>query len=535
MASSSGGGSSAELTHLGSSSTGEPPAWSSKVISKARGLHKKSREIQQRFSLAETEQVVQTYYCSLHRELINHGGNMWITQNYVLFYSGFPFHHSEKISFRNMLRIERTKNSAGLSNCIEIAVEEGKLGERTVVFGAFLKTQETLTILNFLRHNPPSYIQLDDEEVFNAAAYSATSTAPNPYSAAGPLGGAGDGWGSSYGTEAGHDDGGWGSQTEQQRCKVDVGRSAMALRTALETREMGVAVMSELSRQAEVIDGINYEVEKIHWNLDKGDRILRGLETFGGGLKNTFTRDNTRKNNIVFQRMERSLHLKGKVPDIVDVTILRKHTDDSLTPQVLRFHPEHFEIFDWEKQAVIKPLSWTYRSIEEIIMRARPLHMDIRFGKEILRFRMMTSACQAITNELFLRCVSHRHEPEVIFEPNIPPFDYGSYKLALVPAKKTDTDTPTNIYTAGNSQLIKAAKASDILGKDADEKIKADFDLQASHIDSILEVAGDLQSLAGAMGDEIDRSAQDLDSLGVRTGEAVHRVHHSNFRVKKML
>src|SRR3989338_8708237 len=102
----------------------------------------KTTELRQRFNLPATEQVVQDYYCSLKKSVYNHGGRLWITQNYVCFYSGLPFKISEKLSFRKITQIERP--SGILKNNIDITFDEGKGVERKIEFGAFLKTTETL-------------------------------------------------------------------------------------------------------------------------------------------------------------------------------------------------------------------------------------------------------------------------------------------------------------------------------------------------------------------------------------------------------
>ncbi|MDP2436597.1 MAG: GRAM domain-containing protein, partial [archaeon] len=349
MASSSSSGTVA-LEFPGFSSSGVAIAWESKIMGKAREMQKKTGEVRQRFGLPGTEQVVQDYYCSVHREKMNHGGRMWITQSYVVFYSGFPFHQSEKLCFKNITDIQQ-KKKGGLSNIVQITVEEPKLGERKVTFGAFMKTSEAISVLLYLWHNPPLYISLDDTDLRPSLKPEASDLQPsaNPYAMASHAGApsssgaAGDGWGT-YVTAGGVETGGGGwlgmgaapQQAQAQALRVDTETSASALRTAMDIREMGTETLQELSRQGEVIDMISNTVENIHVNMDRGDRILRGLETFGGGLKNTFTRDQTRGKNLVFERVQRTIHLKSRMPELVDVTILLKRPDDSLSPVVLR-------------------------------------------------------------------------------------------------------------------------------------------------------------------------------------------------------
>jgi GRAM domain len=577
---------------MAASSTNLPPNMmgeyveehSEEVQSKARKMRAKTEELRQRFNLPATEQVVQDYYCSLKKKKFNHGGRMWITQNYICFYSGLPFKHSEKISFRSVTAIEQGKGAV-MSNNIDVMVDEsgvgshkaGQSGEsRLVQFGSFLKTAETLNVLNHLWHNPPSYIQLDEELGAGAASSSAARAshaggggfaarganrasqqphghrAPPPVPGGGRGGGrgGGDGWdqyaGGGGGGGAGGGPGGGFFQT-QKRAQVDTDTSAQALRTALEAREMGVDTLHELSRQAEVIDRIEHDVQNIHANLDKGDRVLRGLETFGGGMKNVFTRDNTHKNNPVFNRLERTLHLKARVPEVIDVNILLKHDDDSLSPAVLRFHPDTFEVVDAASSKPIKAMNWTFKEIDQIVLRARPLHIDVRYNNEKPRFRMMTAFCQPITNELFLRAIDAAHMPQVVFEPNVTPFDYGSYKLSLMPTSKKDRRAADNqsgfaarsaqssVYAAGNAQFRVANQASDVLSAHVDADTKRAFDEQEHHVDALIEVSADLEQIAHVMGDELDRSNQQLQGISQNTATAVTRVHHSNWRIKQQL
>ena len=135
---------------------------------------------------------------------------------------------------------------------------------------------------------------------------------------------------------------------------------------------------------------------------------------------------------------------------------------------------------------VMPQCAWEYSQIKFLVMRARPLHMDVRFRDNSPRFRwvffffffffffyfylllfsfltsplppppythtiptpppfsfthqiifkrLMASRIQAITNELVLRAAEARKAkgdtPRVLFEPNARRFDYGSYFLTI--------------------------------------------------------------------------------------------------------
>eukprot|EP01100_Stratorugosa_tubuloviscum_P015663 TRINITY_DN918_c1_g3_i1.p1 TRINITY_DN918_c1_g3~~TRINITY_DN918_c1_g3_i1.p1 ORF type:complete len:210 (-),score=122.00 TRINITY_DN918_c1_g3_i1:117-746(-) len=72
--------------------------------------------------------------------------------------------------------------------------------------------------------------------------------------------------------------------------QVDLETSKNALRIAQETEQMGQQAMTELARQGEQLDRIENDVEKVHYNLEYGDRLLRGM-SITGWLKNTFSGD----------------------------------------------------------------------------------------------------------------------------------------------------------------------------------------------------------------------------------------------------
>jgi len=530
--------------------------WDSSVTSKARKMQQKTVELQQRFNLPSSEAVVQDYYCTLKRPKFNHGGRIWVSQNHICYYSGLPFKIMEVISFRKVTKIERVPGKV-LSNAIRLEVDEGKGNKREVVFGSFLKTTETLNVLQHLWNNPPTYIQLDSNDIggnspSSSNAASSSSGAGFARSGRGFGGGGGgtqkDGW-DDYQQSQDQDAGGVGNGfwAQQQRVKVDVETSAQAVQTALYAREMGADTLNELSRQADVLDRIEHDVENLHANLDKADRQLRGLESFGGGLKNVMTRDKTKRNNPVFNRIDRTIHLKNFVPKEINVNILFKHEDDSLSPASLKFTENTFSVIDSESGKQEKGAQWTYTQIASIVMRARPLHMDVRFkddpqtGKPVPRFRMMTSFCQPITNELFLRSVSVGNGAAVLFEPGIEQFHYGSYKLSLTPTAKdrkgNDTSGFGRASTAqgGTAVFRKKQKASDLLSANVDEETKRQMDLQEANVDNIISLAGDLQNIAHTMGEELGRGNEQLDRITQRAADATHRVHLNNHRVGNML
>ena len=499
------------LDHKGSTSAGMPLSWDSATLSKANKMCSKTLKARQTFNLPATEQIVQDYATT--------GGRLWVTHNYVC-YSSMIF-KPEKISFRNVTSIIRDGQKT-----IEILYEVTKGVQERIYFSLSLfNVSEAFTVLQYLRYNPCTYLSLKEEPVLPPS--SASSPGPSAHASAPGLEGSPFGSKDSWEKMGGVFD----DLLVQSMPEVDTRSGAIAVQNVLEARRMGYETLQMLKDQAEQVDRMTHTARNIHANLDKSERILRGLTSFGGGLKNLLSRDRTRHNNPAFHFMEHTIHLREKVPDIIEISILLKHPDDTLSPAVLSFQPEFFEVREPGKP-LNKLLCWPYSKVEQIVMRARPLHIDVRFSGDLPRFRMLTAYCQGITNELFLRSVVVGHEPEVVFEPNIPEFDYGSYRLSLMRVSSADRD-PNNPFTAGATQFVIKGKASDIL-TGVSQETKDAFDLVDSQVDQTIEILDELRFVATAIGTEADDSKKKLEELERLTKTGTERIHRQNFNVNSI-
>ena len=76
------------------------------------------------------------------------------------------------------------------------------------------------------------------------------------------------------------------------------------------------------------IDRIENKVENIHNNLDKGDRLLRDIESLGGHIYNGMTKG--KKENYIVHP-DREVKWKTKRAEKLDIPILFKHTNDLCT------------------------------------------------------------------------------------------------------------------------------------------------------------------------------------------------------------
>lgn len=135
---------------------------------------------------------------------------------------------------------------------------------------------ETHNLLEYLWRHPPSWVDLEEEE-----------RPKNNFGAP------------SFGK---NDNGAYSNQQQIQiNAKVDTETTKNAIRLAQQAREMGVSTLAELTLQAEQIDRIENNVESIHGNIEKSNRLLRGIESVPGSIANSFTKDIPNKGPAEFK------------------------------------------------------------------------------------------------------------------------------------------------------------------------------------------------------------------------------------------
>eukprot|EP00026_Physarum_polycephalum_P001563 Phypoly_transcript_01565.p1 GENE.Phypoly_transcript_01565~~Phypoly_transcript_01565.p1 ORF type:complete len:546 (-),score=84.07 Phypoly_transcript_01565:1662-3230(-) len=319
-------------------------------------------------------------------------------------------------------------------------------------------------------------------------------------------------------------------QQQQQQVKVDVETSRNALRIAMETRDIGAATMSELSYQAEVIDLIERDVENIHNNLDKANRLVRGIESVGGTIANAFSSEKKTGRDVQF--VDRTLVSKRiEVP--VDIQILLKLKNDDLVPASLRFTAETFSVVNTQgPKRPEKDIRFQYENIESLWVRARPLHLDVRFkDKKVPRFRLMSSYVQSIVNEFCLRAKPKIGEVSVIFEPGTRKFVYGTTRIPL-PSDNTATGGERK---AAFFRKDAGAPALPAAFKNASDETKQGILQQEQDLAQISDLLGDMHGMATTIGGELERQSEQLDRITVRVDLADNRLQNTNTRIKNML
>jgi hypothetical protein len=136
---------------------------------------------------------------------------------------------------------------------------------------------ETLNLLNHLLHFQPTYVAIE-----KPVTEDTNTVAPSDGMAEAPK----------HGAKADAREGRWGALEEPSTADyeaVNLKVGDQALRLAAETRQVGQETLSRLKEQAEALDRIERNVLETRNNLDQGDRILDGVSSTAGQLKNMLT------------------------------------------------------------------------------------------------------------------------------------------------------------------------------------------------------------------------------------------------------
>lgn len=407
--------------------------WPADVLSKAQKMQSKTEEVRNTFNLPASECVIQDYYCSIEQSTINRGGRMYITPNYVCFWAGFPFPVTEHFPFRMISDIKQNIGKI-FTNSIDIYLKDGKI----VKFHSFMKVAETLEVLNHIWKFPPSYLRLESEEEEEDEIGVGGGGTFNPF---------GNG---------------------KKSLNVNVDGAKRAANLANEAKDKGLDILKELDTQGEQLDRIESTIDNVHANLDKGDRFIRGIGSTKGAAINLVTIDKTKHNNPKYIQREHLAHKQWMESyQTIQLEILLKLQNDQYVDSFFCFGKDKFFVKERASGKTIAQCIWEYPMVKYIVMRARPLHMDIRFKDNSPRFRLMTSNVQAITNELCIRCSMQENKPTVLFEPNARPFDYNSFYLTVEAVGPKDA-------TGGSTKFVarKVVGTADLLSDQVDDETK---------------------------------------------------------------
>eukprot|EP01088_Endostelium_zonatum_P021241 TRINITY_DN826_c2_g1_i1.p1 TRINITY_DN826_c2_g1~~TRINITY_DN826_c2_g1_i1.p1 ORF type:complete len:529 (-),score=137.71 TRINITY_DN826_c2_g1_i1:177-1763(-) len=517
---------------------------------KVKKMKDKTDYCRKTFNLPETEHLIQDYSCAMWRSPLNVRGRCYITFNYILWDS--PLCSSiEKIPFSRVKLIKQGKSWL-IASAIIVELTSG---EDPIHLSGFSNTEESFSLLCHLHAHPPTFkiIQRDDDDYSSPAPPAVTQSAPNakitqatppnnynqpqPARSNRATGEFGD-WDApdnsftssapTYSSSSSSNSSTSGSYGTHQTYLndasiVDTKASRLALQKAREARGLGVESLEMLADQAEQIDRIEDKVGNINYNLDKSDRLIRGMEGIGGVIKNQFSSGPVRKTT---GKVDHTIVIPEKRIAKITVDILIKHSNDNLTPGKLVFDQETFWTLN-NKNQIDKGSKWSYNNVDRIVVRARPLHFDVRFlDKNTPRFRSCSSDIQIIVNEFFLRV----RGVKVVFESEFEKFDYGSELEYSSTGAKGYTSGADGFYQNSNKQG--QGSMTRLLSDNVSKEVKDAVRQQEKDMDELYDVVGDLGNIAKAMGTELDRQNEQLDRVNGETRRANERIHNNQNRVQ---
>lgn len=309
---------------------------------------------------------------------------------------------------------------------------------------------------------------------------------------------------------------------EEDSLTLNTDLSKKTLQLAIEIQQKTMDTMVKLNEQGEQIARIENKVDNINTNLDKTEKLIRGMESTLSYIGGKFGRN--KDPPPVFAYKNKSLKVDANSKP-VDIEILCKNADDSFAPAILRLHTTSFSCVDEFGVPLKDTYHWSYYDIEHIILRSRPGHMDIRFFENRFpRFRIMSAYLQYITNELYLR--SPDQTIDVIFEPGIDRFEYGDRRISRVPIIDRSTQ---NSFNRGPS------KTASLLSVNASEKLKNDFDDSDKHFDQISNVLYDLKDMGSGINVELTEQNESLERIDEKVSLATYRLEDNTKRMESLM
>ncbi|GAM24446.1 hypothetical protein SAMD00019534_076210, partial [Acytostelium subglobosum LB1] len=514
---------------------------------KSLALKAKTDLVRRTFNYPDTEVVIQDYACSLKRMILI-PGRIYITTNYVSFMPVIG-ESIESVSFRKVNDIKKD-STIFLSTAITFETTG-----QNISFGSFMHRDEAFNLIYHFWKFPPIIYEsnsVDDEHMrqFNkqisgsggnnssgsglfttssrsSGSFGNSSQGSGGYNnspGSGTTSGSGQYYGGGGGNRVSGGSNNGGVQQQTQYTKVDTESTRQALRIALETRETGISTMHEMSHQAEMIDQIEYNVENIHGNLDKSERLLKGIESFGGAISNAMSKEKV-PDRQPYQSVDRSLKVRPRDEPSVEIDILEKLPNDYVQPAFIQISNDKFVILDSNRKPTPTGM-YAYDQVEFLVVRARHFHLDIRFLDKS-RFRFASSYIQNIITEIVLRANGKvGRSPKVIFEPGVTPFAYGDPTIRFVPS-------------GGSRQQPLFGRPSHLgvsnFAKNAPDEVRNALIEQDKDLDEISALLGDIHGIAKTIGYEADRQSEQLDRVTTRVDYANDRLKSNNQRIQKML
>jgi len=221
---------------------------------------------------------------------------------------------------------------------------------------------------------------------------------------------------------------------------------------------------------------------------------------------------------------------KGTAPPM-EIDILYKREDDSFLQGILVLEEDHFKVVDGNTDKLIeKNQSYKYTAVDQLVMRARHEHMDVRFkeGNSPKRLRLMSSYLQVITNQLFARAKKAGFEPPVVFEPLVRKFEYKDDRVCMIPLSSREQNAQNGSSSSG---FGRPTTKTSLLLDNVDQQTINDMDYVEDQLDQVRIVTQQINSGARAMNSELKRQNVKLTEANAAVDNANNHLQRMNNRL----
>lgn len=455
---------------------------------KADLMRKHTDTFRKEFAVQKPESVIQAYDCTVNGVL--NRGTMYVSQNFVCFKPSMGS-VTARLPFSKITNI--TYSGGLLSGTVVVTASTEK---KPYEFASFSTTQkedkECFELLTYLKSNAPSYI--DTAVIDNYVKQQQAN-----------------------------------SEQSQVQLNVNRGLADELLSQAYSAQQQQNRNTDLIMKQGEQIDRIGQTVDNIQNKLDRGDHLLRGVESYryfayGFGGKNK------KKRHEALEK-KGAARPTGTAPPM-EIDILYKRQDDSFLQGVLVLEDDHFKVVDPNSDKLIeKNQTYKYTAIEQLVMRARHEHMDVRFKQtnQVKRLRFMSSYLQVITNQIWSRAKKQGAEPPVVFEPNVRKFEYKDDRVCIVPQSSRESQA-TNSSSNSFARPVTNMKTSNLLDN-VDQQTRNDMDYVDDQLDQVRLVTQQLNQDARNMGYELDRQNAKLQSINTQVSGQIQHAQSMNNRL----
>lgn len=323
-------------------------------------MREKTQDFRSTFNISQPESVIQWYECGVSTF---NTGKMFISQNFVC-YKGKP--QNERIPFSKIQSVDFKGGDITI-------VTEGK----KITFTGFSKmrsaAKEAYEFIVYLKANAVSYVDPDVIDKHMKAIQAQQDAVAAQH------------------------------QAQQQRAQFNTGAIDQALSVAYEAQYMQNQNAALIAQQGNQIDRMGGKLNAIGGQLDKADHKLRQVESC-----TYYVFGSQKKSPQRVQALQQKAQTSVPGAPVIELDILFKKQDDSVLPAIIVLDVANFSVVHpMTGQLIEKGTQWKYDQMDQVILRARNEHLDVRFKGsgpvKDRRLRLMCSYNQQLTNVLWNR------------------------------------------------------------------------------------------------------------------------------------